>query len=464
MNMVRTRIAPSPTGYPHIGTMYQALFDYAFARKHNGHFVVRIEDTDRERFVPDAEERIFAAFDWFGLREDESPRKGGTYGPYRQSERLDIYKKYALELVEKGGAYYCFCTKERLEEMRRKLQEEKKQLMYDGHCRDLTKEEAQEKIEQNIPWVIRLRVPRNKQITVNDAIRGEITFDSNTIDDQVLLKSDGFPTYHLAVVIDDHLMEITHVVRGEEWITSAPKHDILYDYFGWEKPLFFHTPLLRNPDKSKLSKRHGHTNVVWYQEEGFLPEAILNFLALLGWSHPQGEEVFSLETFTELFELKDLKPVGPIFDLQKLLWINGEWIRGLSLNDLKKRLQDYYRDDEEVKKILVGKDGETIITLAQTRMKSLKEFKALVLDDNAYQYSHEEKEAAKKLTQALEEIHEWKSSVILDALKAFKEKEQISMKTIYVLITGKKQGLPLTEMMEIHGKDAMIKRVNAIAA
>ncbi|MCL5676265.1 MAG: glutamate--tRNA ligase, partial [Patescibacteria group bacterium] len=274
MKTVRTRIAPSPTGYPHIGTIYQALFDYAYAKKFGGRFIVRIEDTDRNRLVEDAENKIFSGLDWFGLIENESARKGGKFAPYRQSQRLNIYKKYAEELVQKGNAYYCFCSKERLEEIRQLMQKAGKPPMYDKHCRNLPKEEIEANLKKKNPFVIRLKVPENKTIVVKDEIRGEISFDSNTIDDQVILKADGFPTYHLAVVVDDHLMEISHVVRGEEWLSSAPKHFLLYDFFGWEKPLFFHTPIIRNPDKSKFSKRQGHTNIDWYKEQGYLPEAI----------------------------------------------------------------------------------------------------------------------------------------------------------------------------------------------
>lgn len=280
--MVRTRVAVSPTGYPHIGTIYQALFDYAYARRNNGKFIVRIEDTDRERFVPDAQEKLFAALDWFHLSEDESPRKGGKFAPYVQSERLPIYQKYAEELIEKGHAYYCFCTKERLEEIRQKRQAAKMLLMYDKHCRYLSKEDIEKNLQAGLPKVIRLKVPENQTIIVHDEIRGDISFDSNLIDDQVLLKSDGYPTYHLAVVVDDHLMEVTDVVRGEEWLPSFPKQKLTYDFLGWQIPKFYHTADLRNPDHSKLSKRHGHTNVSWYQNEGYLPEAFLNYIALLG--------------------------------------------------------------------------------------------------------------------------------------------------------------------------------------
>lgn len=461
-SMVRTRIAPSPTGYPHIGTIYQGLFDYVFAKKNKGKFIIRIEDTDRERFVADAEEKIYAAFDWFHLGEDESPRKGGDYGPYKQSERLDIYKKNAEDLIAKGGGYYCFCTKERLEEMRRELQEVKKPLMYDGHCRNLSKENIAEQLQKGTAYVIRLKVPKNKKIVTRDEIRGDIIFDASTIDDQVLLKSDGFPTYHLAVVVDDHLMKITHVVRGEEWITSTPKHILLYQYFVWDMPLFFHTALLRNPDKTKLSKRHSHTNVAWYQMEGFLPEAILNFLALLGWSNPESKEVFTLEEFEKDFDLKDLKAVGPIFDLTKLEWLNGVWIRRLSISDLKKRLLIYYKDDKIITSLLESEQGEALLPLAQTRIKILKDFKEFVVPDVNYLYSEGEKKLAADLLKAIEELSVWNSEHILEMAKKFKDAHETSMKTLYILLTGRKQGLPLSQMMEIYGKAYYIEFLKRI--
>lgn len=465
-DMVRVRIAPSPTGLPHIGTIYQALFNFVYAKKNQGKFIIRIEDTDRERFVEGAEEKIYEGVDWANLSEDESPRKDGKYGPYRQSERLSIYKKYAEELVQKGDAYYCFCTKERLDEIRKKLQSEKKPMMYDRHCRNLLKEEIEEKLKEKLPHVIRLKIPENEKIIIKDEIRGEIDFDSNLIDDQVLLKSDGFPTYHLAVVVDDHLMEITHVVRAEEWLSSTPKHFLLYDFFGWEKPLFFHTPTLRNPDKSKLSKRHGHTNIDWYIENGYLPEAILNFLALMGWSHPEEKEIFSLTEFTQLFDLKDLKPVGPIFDLDKLTWMNGVYIREkLTDEELKKKIISFYKNDEKVNRFIKENERniDLIISLAKTRMKTLLDFKKLVLEpEEKYEFKDEDKKAAQILLSQMESMSQWGKDKILEALKNFKEKENIPFKKIYLFITGKEQGLPLSEMMEMMGKEKVISRLKEI--
>jgi glutamyl-tRNA synthetase len=448
--MVKTRIAPSPTGYPHIGTVYQALFDFAAAKKHNGTFLVRIEDTDRARFVEGAEERVFAALDWFGLQEDESPRKGGEFAPYRQSERLDLYQKYAKQLVDDGRAYYCDCTPERLDEVRKKLQAEKKTPMYDGHCRELNKTAG----------VIRLKVMPGEEYSWQDGIRGTMKFQTSAsddnrplIDDQVLMKSDGFPTYHLAVVVDDHLMQVTHVVRGEEWLPSTPKHILLYKYFNWELPLYFHTPLLRNPDKSKLSKRHGHTDVTWYREEGYLPDAILNFLALMGWTHPEEKEIFPLHEFIELFDLKDIRSVGPIFDLTKLTWMNQQYIQMKSDEDLKKLLTDFYPDAKK----LSDETFTNLLPLIKTRMKTLKEFidlASVFFGTTEFQPLQEkEKSVAEDLKKSLGHVDEWKGDIIFEMMKTVMSRHNIKMPLLYKLFTGKERGLPLPQLLEILGKE-----------
>lgn len=461
VKQIRVRIAPSPTGYPHIGTIYQALFDWAYAHGHNGTFFVRIEDTDRNRFVEGAEDVIFASLDWFGLTEDESARKGGPYAPYRQSERLDIYKKYAEELVEKGGAYYCFCSKERLEELRQQQQSAHQPTMYDRHCRNLAKEKVEEKLNNGEPWVIRLKMPDTKDYVVRDEIRGDIHFDLTLIEDAVLIKSDGFATYHLAAMVDDHLMETSHIVRGEEWLPSLPKHFVLYDYFGWEKPKFVHTPALRNPDKSKLSKRHGHTSVTWYQNEGYLPQAILNYIALLTWSHPEGKEIFSLEEFVEKFDLKDIKPVGPIFDLTKLTWMNGEYIRMMNSEELKQKLMSFYKEDEEVLDVLEGADGDKILELAKTRMKTLKDFHDLVILEEV-PLTDEEKNVAKTWKGKLEGIAEWNKETILTSIREVIKEQKVKGSLLYKIMTGREQGLPLPESLELLGKEKTIERMNNV--
>ncbi|MEN9327675.1 MAG: Glutamate--tRNA ligase [Candidatus Parcubacteria bacterium] len=460
--MVRTRVAPSPTGFPHIGTIYQALFDYSFAKKNGGMFVVRIEDTDRTRFVEGAEEKIFEALDWFALSEDESARKGGSVGPYRQSERLDLYKRYAHELVEKGHAYRCFCTKERLEESRKRMQSEGKNPMYDKHCRNLTKEEVQTHLDKGEPYVIRIKIPEDEQIVVTDLIRGDITFDSNTITDQVLLKVDGFPTYHLAVVVDDHLMNISHLVRGEEWISTSPVHFLLYTYFNWERPIFFHTPLLRNPDKSKFSKRHGHTSVIWYQEQGYLPEAILNFLALMGWSHPEEKEIFSMDEFVSLFELKDVKPVGPVFDMQKLDWMNGEYIRNMDVTVLATKIQNFIGDSYD--NALVHKT----IPLIRERIKKLADYLPITEFFFRHPQTYEidltsHKELLQKVAIEIEAMSTWNPETIGQAMQKVAEREGVKNSLFFmvlrVAITGKKISPPLNESMEILGKEESLHRI-----
>lgn len=340
--IIRTRFAPSPTGFLHVGGIYSALIDYAFAKKNRGQFILRIEDTDQKRFVAGAEDKIYEWLAWVGINPDEGPKAGGSYGPYRQSERLEIYQKYARELVEAGHAYYCFCSVEKLEESRVQQQKSGKPPMYDRCCRHFDRKEAEKRIATGEKYVIRMKIPDNEKIIVDDLLRGEVIFESQTIDDQVLIKSDGYPTYHLAVVVDDHLMEVTHVVRGEEWLSSAPKHVLLYRYFGWQPPVFVHTAVIRNPDKSKLSKRQGHTAVSWYIENGYLPEALINFLCLLGWSHPEGEDVFSIDEFIKNFDPKDLSPVGPVFNLEKLNWLNGVYIRQKTDEELMILLKPFW--------------------------------------------------------------------------------------------------------------------------
>lgn len=458
--MVRTRVAVSPTGYPHIGTIYQSLFDYAYAKKNNGIFIVRIEDTDRERFVPDAQERLYQALDWFLLAEDESPRKGGPHTPYVQSERLPLYQKYAQELLERGFAYYCFCSKERLGEVRQKRMAAKMQVMYDKHCRNLSTEEIDKKLAEGGEKVVRLKVPENKTITVRDEIRGDISFDSNLIDDQVLLKSDGFPTYHLAMAVDDHLMEITDVVRAEEWLPSFPKHKLLYEYLGWQMPKFYHTSALRNPDHSKLSKRQGHTNVSWYQEQGYLPEAILNYIALLGWSAPADKEIFSLNEFVQMFDLKDIKPIGPVFDVQKLSWMNGVYIRNLTVDQLSEKLHERYPEYKKME----PKTFLQIVSLAQSRMETLNDFPVLTAHFlhglSKEDYTDEEKSIVRHLHSELEKLTDWSTEKILDILRNVLKTYKIKMPVLYTLFTGAAKGLPLPESLVLLGKDEVLQRLS----
>ncbi len=349
---VRTRIAPSPTGDPHVGTAYIALFNMCFARSQGGQFILRIEDTDQARSTGESEQAIFDSLNWLGITWDEGPDVGGDYGPYRQSERSEIYQKHADQLLEKGHAFHCFCTQERLQELRTQQMADKQTPGYDGHCMHLSEQEVTQRMASGEASVIRMKVPEQGTCTVWDQLRGDIEIDWQQVDMQILMKADGMPTYHLANVVDDHLMDITHVIRGEEWINSAPKHQLLYEYFGWEMPKLCHMPLLRNPDKSKLSKRKNPTSINYYRRMGFLPEAMLNYLGRMGWSMPDEREKFRLDEMVENFDIKRVSLGGPIFDLEKLSWLNGSWIReDLSMPQFAERLQQWALNSEYLMQI-----------------------------------------------------------------------------------------------------------------
>jgi len=450
--MVRTRLAPSPTGENlHIGNVYTALINYVFAHKNKGKFIIRVEDTDRTRLIAGSEERILASLKWVGLNYDEGPDIGGPFAPYRQSERKNLYKKYAEELAEKKSAYYCFCDSKRLEEMRRV------HVRYDGFCKKYSYDRAKEKAEKE-PYVIRLNVPQEGKTEFNDVIHGKISFENNLLDDQILLKSDGFPTYHLGVVIDDHLMEITHIIRAEEWISSTPKHILIYKALGWNIPVFAHTPILRNPDKSKFSKRKNPVWVSWYREEGFLPEAILNYLALMGWSHPEGKEIFSLEQLVSVFRLEDVKPVGPIFDLEKLKWMNGMYIRTKRLKDLSNNLIDFNPEYKRIEPELF----KCLVALAQTRIQTLKDLEPLVkhfLIEPKTVLSSSEKAITQNLLNKLSALMDWKTQEILNVLRGILLEKHIKMKVVYKILTGNEQGLPIAESLELLGRDRVLKRL-----
>src|ERR671933_1257245 len=338
---VRVRIAPSPTGDPHVGTAYVALFNAALARQRGGQFVLRIEDTDRGRYVANSERQIFDTLHWLGLDWDEGPDKGGPHGPYRQSERLPMYQQAARDLVERGHAYYCWCTPERLEQMRAEQMKRKQPPGYDRCCLGLAREQRAALPGFDPTPVIRMRVPdHDVPLTFDDLIRGPT--NAPMPDDQVILKKDGYPTYHLAVVVDDHEMGITHVLRAEEWISSMPKQLLLFAWLGWDPPQFAHLPLLRTPARSKISKRKNPAaRLLWFKEEGFLPEALINFLALQGWSMPDGREFFSLEELVSNFDVERFSTVGPIFDVEKLDWMNGQYIQRLDDDEFLRRIEPF---------------------------------------------------------------------------------------------------------------------------
>jgi len=361
---VRVRIAPSPTGDPHVGTAYIALFNYVFAKKMGGKFVLRIEDTDQTRARSDSEQMIFDALRWVGLSWDEGPDVGGPYAPYRQSERGHHYRDAAGVLLDKGEAYRCFCTEDRLAKLRLQQQAEKTTLGYDRHCRSIDPAEARSRAAAGESHVIRLKVPVSGPIEFADRLRGSITRDAKEVDDQVLLKSDGLPTYHLANVVDDHLMEITHVIRAEEWISSTQKHVLLYRAFGWEPPEFIHMPLLRNTDKSKISKRKHPVSINYYRDIGILPHALLNFLALMGWSFGGDREKFTLAEMVDVFSFDRMSLGGPVFDLDKLTWLNEQYIHDLSYEQLADALLSWRLNREYLIKLL---------PLVRERIKKLDE-------------------------------------------------------------------------------------------
>ena len=407
--MVRVRIAPSPTGIPHIGNTRTALFNYLFAKHNKGDFIVRIEDTDRTRIVPEAKEAIFEILTWLGIGWDEQ---------YTQSERKNIYKEHAGQLLREGLAY---------------------------------EDEG----------AVRYKIPINREISWIDAIGDKkITFKTNIIEDFVILKSDGFPTYHLANTVDDHLMNISHVIRGDEWISSTPKHILLYEAFGWKLPIFAHLPIILGPDKTKLSKRHGAKSVLDLKEEGYLKEALINFMGLLGWSHPKEKEIFSMQELTEVFELKDVGTVAPIFDLQKLTWMNGEYIRMMNDEVLISTLSDFYKDDKDVLSVLKTnpKTIGLIIGLAKMRMKTLAEFKDFVLPKMP-ELSAEEKNIAKTLLEKFSVIKNWNKEAILSAMKEVLSTHKAKGSILYKITTGFEKGLPLPESLEILGKEKTLGRI-----
>ncbi len=378
---VRTRFAPSPTGFLHVGGLRTALYNYLLARQQFGTYILRIEDTDRERFVPGAVESLLRMFERVNLLPDEGPRladgivtQTGDVGPYVQSERLPIYAEYAKQLLGAGAAYACFCSSERLDGLRKQQEIAKLSTKYDRHCLNLPAEEVLRRLAVNEPHVLRLRVPEG-ETSFRDEIRGTITINNAEVDDQVLMKSDGFPTYHMAVVVDDHLMKITHVIRGEEWISSTPKHVILYRLFGWDAPLFAHLPLLLNPDKSKLSKRQGDVAVEDYLAKGYLPEALVNFVALLGFNPKADQEIYAIDELIELFDLTKINKSGAVFDQAKLNWMNGQYIMRKTATELVALVRPFL---DAAGKTVDAALLEKICTIEKTRMERLTDIVAIV--------------------------------------------------------------------------------------
>jgi glutamyl-tRNA synthetase len=470
---VRLRVAPSPTGDPHVGTAYVSLFDLAFVRQQGGQFVLRIEDTDRARYREDSEQQIYDTLHWLGLDWDEGPDKGGPFAPYRQSERLDTYRPWVDQLLADGHAYHCWCTPERLAEMRAAQQKAKQPTGYDRLCLGRTREERATLPGFSEKPVVRMLVPDDPPLSFVDLIRGEV--HAPRPDDQVILKADGFPTYHLAVVVDDHLMQITHVVRGEEWISSTPKHLLLFDWLGWERPAFAHMPLLRERDKSKISKRKNPAaRLTWFVEEGYLPEALRNFLGLMGYSLPDGREVFTFEEMSQTFDWARVNAVGPVFDLDKLAWINGEYIRSLPVEELAERIVAYLGVTGDAAKVV-----RRATPLVQERMAVLREAREMLgflLVDTleidpaaaAKQLGPEQLPTVAAAHDALAAVGEWSTEAIEQALRdalvdGLGLKPKNAFGPVRVAVTGRTVSPPLFESLELLGRDRTLARLAAAA-
>jgi glutamyl-tRNA synthetase, bacterial family len=465
------RVAPSPTGDPHVGTAYMSLFNLGFVRRHGGRFVLRIEDTDRARFRADSEQQIYDTLHWLGLGWDEGPDVGGPYAPYRQSERLDTYRPYVDQLIADGRAYYCWCSPERLAAMREEQRANKQPTGYDRLCLGKTAEERKALGGTTDTPVVRMLIPDDVPLTFTDLIRGEVS--APRPDDQVILKADGYPTYHLAVVVDDHLMGITHVVRGEEWISSTPKHLLLYRWLGFPEPAFAHMPLLRNADKSKISKRKNPAaRLTWFVEQGYLPEALVNFLALLGYGQPGEDEIFGFDEFSASFEWSRVNTVGPVFDLKKLDWLNGHYIRALPPEDLADRLVEFAGVSGEAAALI-----RAAAPLVQERIETLAQgvdmLRFLLVSED--EFAVDEAAAVKHLgdagrpvleaaVPALEALPDWTPDAIEAALKAalvdgLGLKPRVAFAPVRVAVTGRTVSPPLYESMAILGRDRSLARL-----
>lgn len=458
----RTRIAPSPTGDPHVGTAYIALFNLCFARQHGGQFVLRIEDTDQSRSTAESEQAIFDSLRWMGLEWDEGPDVGGEFGPYRQSERKGIYAEYAEQLITKGHAFRCYRTAQELDQLRANLKQQGLNRALKPCDLELPEDEVAKREAANAPYVIRMNVPMAGKVEIEDMLRGTMELDWALVDAQILLKSDGMPTYHLANVVDDYLMKITHVLRGEEWINSAPKHKLLYQYFGWDMPALCHLPLLRNPDKSKLSKRKNPTSILYYQRMGYLPEALVNYLGRMGWSMPDESEKFNLQQMLDNFDIQRVSLGGPIFDVEKLSWLNGLWIReDLSQEQLAQRLHDWALNKETLLKILPH---------AQQRMETLSDFAPMaaffasgMLPINADSFAGlklQDEDLIQTLQFALwqlEGLANWQRDDIFTAIKAVADSMEIKVKDcfapLFIAIAGTTASVSVIDSMTILGPD-----------
>jgi len=485
---IRTRFAPSPTGYLHVGGLRTALYNYLYAKGQGGSFILRLEDTDRTRLVEGAIDNLLNALEWAGIEPDESPRKPGAYGPYVQSERLDIYKKYVDQLIEEKKAYYCFSTSEELEESRQLQLKQGLQPKYNRKWLpedmggSMLRSEVQKRLDAGEPCVVRMKVPDKRRIRLDDVIRDIVWFDSDTVDDQVLLKSDGFPTYHLASVVDDHLMEITHVIRGEEWLSSTPKHILLYEFFEWEAPVFAHLPLLLNPDRSKLSKRQGDVAVEDYQSKGYSKEALVNFVALLGWNEGEGveQEKYSMQELIEKFKLERVGKSGAVFNIEKLNWLEKEYIKESPNEALLEKvkpilLEELAGSETEMDKTVITSDNYlmAMIELMKERVNFVHEFvsfsRYFFFDPTSYDEQAVQKRWKENTPELLSEFSEvlknteFKAEPMEEALKAFATEKGVKnaalIHPIRLAVSGVGFGASLYHMLEVIGKEACLRRI-----
>ncbi len=479
-NSVRTRFAPSPTGYPHVGNIRTALFAWLFARHYGGSFIVRIEDTDIARKTEGAVEAILNSLRWLGLDWDEGPDVGGKYGPYFQSQRLELYREAAERLISQGDAYYCYCSPQRLAEMRAEQVRRKQPPGYDRHCRNLSPAERSQKEAEGITPVVRFKTPLEGQTRFNDLIWGEVVFENNTIDDFVLLKSDGYPTYHLANVVDDHLMEISHILRAEEWLSSTPRHQLLYEAFGFEPPQFAHLPMLLGSDRAKLSKRHGVVSITEYYEQGYLPSAMINFLALLGWSLDDRTEILSRQELIDNFSLERVSRVAAVFNQDKLNWMNGVYIRNLTAEEFYEAVEPYLMMGRLAGETLISNEQyvRDVLPLVQERARTLAEVAGLAqfffvdeLDyapnlligkDMSRESTTQALEVAQQRLRELEVFDAESLEAVLRPLAV-----ELGLKTgqlfgtLRVATTGRTAAPPLFQTMAVLGKERCLRRIEA---
>ncbi|NLW24056.1 MAG: glutamate--tRNA ligase [Clostridia bacterium] len=478
MEKVRVRFAPSPTGPLHIGGARSALFNYLIARKYKGEMVLRIEDTDLERSSKESEENIFSSLKWLGIDWDEGPDIGGKFAPYRQTERLDIYTKYAQQLIENGQAFYCFCSEEELEKDRQEAMAKGETPKYSGRCRNLTEEQRQKFLAEGRKPVVRFKVPETGEVVIEDLVRGTVRFENEGIGDFVIVKSDGIPTYNFAVVIDDHLMEISHVVRAEEHLSNTPRQILIYEAFGWEKPVFAHISLILGKDKTKMSKRHGATSVVQYRELGYLPEAVVNFLALLGWSPQEEEEIFTMEELIQKFSLDRVAKNPAVFDMEKLRWINGYYIRHTSIERLTELAIPILEKAGYLPSELTEKEYEwvkLIVTAVQEKLHSLNEIldympiftgeKVELENEEAKAVLEEEQvpQVIELLRTKLAEMHTLEPEGVKKALKEIVKESKLGGRKVYmpirVALTGQMHGPELYYIIPVLGKELIEKRL-----